>query len=299
MLQYLMCGLKIESEVALEDAVSVTIDTPDVVVRIARLPDAPTRCAARGLFWCLDDRGLWLDIPGIVRMRLAEGRSIEVDPNPQLPVENWAPLVSGMALGILLQLRGDIVLHASCVAIDGRAVVLCGQAGAGKSVLAAALAQLGHATVCDDLCRLVIDPVRGLLAMPEGSYTRLWPPVAAALGFRDGTPIRPPVGKSRFACRSTGEPAPVAAIYEVNKAPHVDACAIAPIAGTSRLDALSRQSYRPTLINALPHGAARQFANAAALLQRVPLFGLGYFSALDVLPAAAARLEAHVRRLRQ
>lgn len=57
----------------------------------------------------------------------------------------------GTVTALLLASRGCIPLHGSAVEIDGRAVLICGRAGAGKSTLAAGLIALGARLVSDDL----------------------------------------------------------------------------------------------------------------------------------------------------
>jgi hypothetical protein len=53
-------------------------------------------------------------------------------------------------------------VHAACVALDGRGVLLCGDSGAGKSTLSYACARAGWTYVTDDLSHLV-----------EGGVTRM------------------------------------------------------------------------------------------------------------------------------
>lgn len=50
--------------------------------------------------------------------------------------------------------RDGLVVHASCVAIDGRAVLIRGVSGSGKSGLALQLMALGGGLVADDRTRL-------------------------------------------------------------------------------------------------------------------------------------------------
>jgi serine kinase of HPr protein (carbohydrate metabolism regulator) len=58
-------------------------------------------------------------------------------------------------------------IHASCVAIGGRAVLIAGPSGSGKSDLALRLIDRGAALVSDDYTRLRPDGGRLLAAAPE------------------------------------------------------------------------------------------------------------------------------------
>lgn len=46
--------------------------------------------------------------------------------------------------------HSELILHASCVALDGRALLILGRAGSGKSSLALGLMALGASLVADD-----------------------------------------------------------------------------------------------------------------------------------------------------
>lgn len=48
------------------------------------------------------------------------------------------------------------ILHASCVAVEGRGLLILGPSGAGKSALAIRLVALGAALVSDDLTRVTL-----------------------------------------------------------------------------------------------------------------------------------------------
>jgi HPr kinase/phosphorylase len=61
-------------------------------------------------------------------------------------------------------------IHASAVAIDGRAVLLTGPSGSGKSSLALELLALGGRLVADDAVYLALDPAGRLVARgPEAT----------------------------------------------------------------------------------------------------------------------------------
>lgn len=66
-------------------------------------------------------------------------------------------LLAGTVSAFLLTLRGETVLHASAVALDGSALAFVGQSGRGKSTLAALLCTHGAALVADDLLTIDAD----------------------------------------------------------------------------------------------------------------------------------------------
>ncbi len=82
--------------------------------------------------------------------------------------------ILGTVFGILLHQREQIVLHASAVRVNGKAVLFCGASGAGKSTLAAALAQRGYPLVTDDFCTLTADGQGAPLVHPDGRQLKLW-----------------------------------------------------------------------------------------------------------------------------
>jgi serine kinase of HPr protein (carbohydrate metabolism regulator) len=65
----------------------------------------------------------------------------------------------------MTELSSDI-LHASCVVIDGRAVLLAGRSGAGKSDLALRLIDRGAQLLCDDYTQVTRRRDGRLIATP-------------------------------------------------------------------------------------------------------------------------------------
>jgi hypothetical protein len=73
-----------------------------------------------------------------------------------------------------LRLRGVTCLHASAVAFGENAVAFVGSEGAGKSTIAAALAQRGHAVLSDDVVPLT-ERNGSFFVHPAYPYLCLWP----------------------------------------------------------------------------------------------------------------------------
>lgn len=137
-----------------------------------------------------------------------DGRELLCEPDPANA--QWATIVAAQALPLAATLRGLEVLHAAGVVVDGRAVLITGAAGAGKSSLAAALLRAGGQLLSDDAVALELHDGElvahvGSLALqlraPE--YERLSTPERTMLGEPAGTVE----GKRRYV--SAGRPPPV------------------------------------------------------------------------------------------
>ena len=115
-----------------------------------------------------------LRIPGIARFLLIRGCEIVVDVNPLADLQDVAAFLTGAVFGILLHQRSCVVLQASAVSVNGKAVLFCGPSGAGKSTLAAALTQHGYCLLADEVCAIELKCDGLALAQPDGNLIKLW-----------------------------------------------------------------------------------------------------------------------------
>jgi hypothetical protein len=192
----------------------------------------------------------------------------------------------GTVVAHLLAWRGVIPMHACAVAIDGRAVLIAGTAGAGKSSLTAGVIAAGAELLSDDLSALSFDPVNtpDPVILPGRTTIRLDPVVAA---WSDGDRIDLPPEETRGkvvlrpAARSLAA-LPLAGVIALGLPPGT----LSPVNGARFL---ARHLFRPVWLAALPNHLERQRAllNLAAFL---PVIGF---------PAVAGGgREAHERRAR-
>ena len=96
------------------------------------------------------------------------------EPGPGLTHDDLCVYLLGPVMGFVLRHRGLTCLHASSLQIHGRAIALVGEAGAGKSTTAAALALRGWPVFSEDVCAL--DLVNDVYQV-RPAYPRvcLWP----------------------------------------------------------------------------------------------------------------------------
>lgn len=102
--------------------------------------------------------------------------------------EDLSTYFLGPVMGFILRRRGVTALHASAFSLDGRAIVLTGDAGAGKSTTAAALGLRGMPVLCEDIAP--IEEADGNFTVELG-YPRicLWPDsVELLMGRPDALP---------------------------------------------------------------------------------------------------------------
>ena len=90
----------------------------------------------------------------------------------------------GRVIAFAAHADGHLSLHASAVAIDGRAIALLGPKGAGKSTLALALVQRGARLITDDTLIVRFDEHGAPWAVPGMQRVRLWEDSARALGAK-------------------------------------------------------------------------------------------------------------------
>lgn len=127
------------------------------------------------------------DWPGKGRLRAArDGRSASFEPAARASPRELDKLLRGPVRLLVHHLSGGLALHGAAVAIGGRACVLLGASGQGKSTLAAALCErLGARLLGDDAVAIRCTSDRDeVLALEHECW--LTPEAAALFGHAPG-----------------------------------------------------------------------------------------------------------------
>jgi hypothetical protein len=175
---------------------------------------------------------IWRDAAsGHYCFRYSEGFTFAIDGGGQriwaqweapVTLEDVAAFLLGQIFAFALHLRGYVCLHASAVAVEGKAVLFAGEPGMGKSSTAAAFAEQGFALVADDVAGIRRDGGGRLVVAPSFPLMRLWPDAVEFLygkGSAGELPrVQPGEDKrlvrlERSAGKFQGENAPLGAIY--------------------------------------------------------------------------------------
>lgn len=139
--------------------------------------------------------------PNMVQFKITEKtvfyQSIGIIPDGLLRV-----LLLSEVLGIVLFLKGYVLLHASSVLIKGYAEVFLGMPGAGKSTTVAAFAKYGFKILADDIVAISFNQ----LQTPEvtGSFPeiKIWKDSAEGLGFVSSELLPAWEGKNKFIIKT-------------------------------------------------------------------------------------------------
>lgn len=294
-----MFGFRLRSELELPglapdgDAAS----DPDVVVSLRPAPrPAALTDIAGGVAAGPGD--FWMEVPDVVRLHVTDGCAIAVEIGAAAHMDTVRAFLLGSAMGALLQQRGLLPLHASAVAIEGRAVAFVGTSGAGKSTLALHLSDRGHTVLCDDIC--AVEPLAERPLLHPGTVRmKLWAPSLSATGRSAAGLHRvlPALDKYMLPMEEPAPGAPVA-LDAVMLLDRGEAVAITDLPGAVAASALIANTFRGELVAPMRRAAAH-FAQCMTLARHPGVRRLVRPWALDGLDDAAQAIERYMAALRR
>ena len=292
---YRVAGLWVRSDVALPGLIAggASDRHADVTIRCAPVVSELDGITDLGPTWQAAGDRFLLRVPDIARFLLTGGRDIAFEMENCGAPEDAAAFLAGSVFGILLHQRRHVVLHASAVRVNGKAVLFCGPAGAGKSTLAAALMRRGYPVVTDDLCG--IDLKGAPLVHPDGRQLKLWPESIAELelGARRGAAVRPGVEKYYVEPTAACPHAlPVGAVYMLREVSAPHSPGITPVNIVDAAFLLQRGAFRPGLVRRM--GLQEEhFRAAAAIVDAAGVFELRRPFGFAAMPLVVGWLEDH------
>jgi len=302
MWHYRIAGLGVACEIPLPGMQpSVPIGgAPDVMIRRAAVPPELPTATSCGPDWAMEEGRFLLAIAGVARILISGGRNIAFDIEANAEDRDAAIFLLGTAFGILLQQRGHLVLHASAVAVNGRAILFCGPSGAGKSTLAAALSREACSFVTDDVCHVAFDAEGRPTVAPDGRMLKLWADALdhLQLGHAKGDPVRGRMEKYYVPPPRITEPSglPLAAVYFLREAHPSLTLGIERVNVAEAAPLLASNAYRPELTKKM--GLVQSyFFDAAKVWRHARLFFLTRPLDFALMPQVVRDLDAHWREL--
>jgi chloramphenicol 3-O-phosphotransferase len=293
---YRICGLSVASDIVLPGLIAgEPRSKPQVTIRRGLVPEALYGASAIGPTWQIAGKYFLLSVPNVARFK--DGNEIVFAPASEESLADVPVFVLGTAFGILLHQREQIVLHASAIEVNGRAVVFCGPSGAGKSTLAAAFAQQGYRLITDDVCAMTLSADAAPIVHPDGRHLKLWAQAIEKLelnSFRR-EPVRGCLEKFYVELSDAASAAlPLAAIYALRDVLHTDDLSIERPSVVDSAMLLRCNAYRPLLVSRLDQ-KAHYFHAAAQIINQSGIFVLTRPWDFAAMPGVVSWLERHWR----
>ena len=296
---YRVFGLSLESIIDCPELLPAeSASQPDLVIRYGEVPQTLENAADRGPRWQAAPGRFLVNVEGLGRFFVRDGREICIQPLAAVAEEAIRLYLLSGCLAILLHQRRLFVLHCSGVATERGAVLFAGKSGTGKSTMVSAFLERGYKIVADDMLALTFDDQGRVVALPGFPQVKLWADSAKALGRSTDGLRRVTAADDKFIApereRFSSDPAPLHAIYDL-RVGEVATPSLEPLAHTPRFHILLDHTWQKATLTGLGvrewhfQTAARIAAlTYAARLTRPP-------EPLDI-PRTAGLIEADLRR---
>jgi hypothetical protein len=236
------------------------------------------------------DGSSYVRMPGVGEISVSpDGRFLACRRYAESTSESFNVYLVTQALSFALVKCGLEPLHATAVAIDGKAALFLGDCGLGKSTLAAAFLQTGYRLLSDDL--LVLHrPQAALLAYPGSPRIKLFPRMAREFLGKAvaGVPMNPYTHKMIVPLKEEqicADALPVGAVYALAPTSEVRSAEVS-VSAMSKREAfltLLASTFNRTILDSTR--LQRQFEATRALANTLPVKRLFYPRSLDSLPA--------------
>lgn len=268
---YKHSGLHVASQIELPewDAFVCEKGEPDVRILLSDVP-CP-ECPADGSVAVGET--LRFAVEGIGGWQVEDGHTIWLHPGLTADLPELRLFTLGSAWGALGYQRGFAMWHGSAVERDGSTVLLCGDAGAGKSTLAARLCADGARLVADDLSRVETADGKTVIH-PSSARIKLWRDAIENLGWEDRIVQRDYYREDKFHCSAPAhhagsQPVPLSKIVVLTEGQQVRR---QRLAGAAALEAVMQGTiYRPQMLDKLD-GWSAQGALTTRALANCPVY---------------------------
>lgn len=217
----------------------------------------------------VNEKDLILHIKNVASYRVTNGNQIQMHIHKDANMDTVNLFLNGSVLGAVLHQRGHLPFHGSTFDYQGKAVMICGHSGVGKSSITMAFCQNKASFICDDITPVLITqdnasimPVRNRIKLWEDSLQRL------DIDFRRLNKIRPVLNKYYLPIDQQTDNRELDQIIILNI--HTKNCfEKKELVGLSKFNMLRKQIFRSTYLNGMPETKRMYFNQLVQLAGRV------------------------------
>ena len=179
---YLLYGFNVKSDIEMPAVRGNDGDAGELFFRL--MPPTTEQPTTIGSNWLIESAAnqTSVTIRDVGTYRIRNGSEVYIEPLPGVENTRLRIYLMASVLGLLLDQRGLLVLHASAIQVGSEAALFLGESGFGKSTIAAAMSVNGYPVIADDLAPIQIIGNDACIA-PGFPRLKLYPEIASSLGM--------------------------------------------------------------------------------------------------------------------
>ncbi len=178
--KYTSFGLNIQSSFEIPELIPSNFEIPEVKISFGNNPLELENIKGRGLLYQANKKDFLFRLDTVGSYRVQNGNSITVKRLNNSTDEEIRLFLLGSAFGAMIHQRDLLPIHGSAVVKNGKAIVIAGTSGAGKSSLAATLIKRGYQLLADDISVVRIENEK-VMVYPGIPHLKLWQDVMEKL----------------------------------------------------------------------------------------------------------------------
>ena len=247
----------------------------DVTVKKVTEPRAVVSPDYADDFWQMNQREFAMQVEGVVRYYACDGREVEYTPVKGASRETLELYLNGSVYGAILHQRKILPLHGSSFVLDGKGILVCGEAGAGKSSVTASFVFNGAAFLTDDVTPMVIrEGVPMIMALSD--RIKLWDDTLKQLGLKNKglKKIAPDNEKYYYPVSKVGsEYFPLNMVFIIS-AGHEAGVLMREVTGADKFVALRNEIYRWEYLEGMKENEEVYFRTLSGIASTVKVFAV-------------------------
>jgi hypothetical protein len=223
-------------------------------------------------YWQMNQQEFAMQVEGVADIYVSHGNRIEYVLKNGTQPELLELYLCGSVYGAVLHQRAVLPLHGSSVAIHNGAVVICGEAGSGKSSITAAACLNGAEFLTDDITPIDF-PGGKPVVLPLSGRIKLWEDTMQQLGLEKSglTAVFPGESKYYFPMeKGTRQPYPLSRVLILTVTRPGEPMAV-ELKGIESFTALRNELYRWEFLCAMPDTETACLEKLLTISRNIPV----------------------------
>ncbi|TDG37687.1 hypothetical protein EZJ43_00920 [Pedobacter changchengzhani] len=247
--KYLLGGFTIASDLHFPELVQ-SLDDADVTISLGKVSEHLATNDVGFPFIEANEFQYLLRLPNIGRYLVENGTSVTIQPDDCALIGDVKNYVLTAIFGALSCQRNFLPMHGGAILVDGKAYLILGNSGVGKSTLLSSLNQMGYKVITDDISNIKIVNGQPVL-YPSFPRIMIWKDTLAKMQIDNTTLVRVRSDMEKYFLQidDTDFTTPVE-IYKIFVLVNRKVEDALEVKGFNKINLLKNNIFHPWMINA-------------------------------------------------